>query len=386
MQERKGTNASSNAGRNPSSNSPANSPSTSSPSGGGGGGGGSAGGGSGGTSSGGAAAPVAGLRGNTIQEQVYNFYIDKGYSAYAAAGMVGNFKIETGGFKSGVINGTITGDHGTAFGIAQWRGARVRNFERLLGHDLVGASLIEQLQFSDWEMKNTERGAYNAIKNATSASQAAALIDKYYERSDGTARQSRMNAAEQAYSQFGNGTSAPVNNGTSVGQIGQNPTNNSTPSSPQSNTSAPSTDGLTQPSSDQSSKDDVERADPGPQKATSGKSESKSKDKTYAESPKYNPKTKQNPNSPGGDGGGSDKKASTSKSSGGDSSSKSDGSSGSSSSESTGSGSGSGDGSTGAATGADTSTTSTNPSGGEGQNTSGNDVIVVHVPYGNKPQ
>lgn len=165
-------------------------------------------------------------------------------------------------------------------------------------------------------MKNTERGAYNAIKNATSASQAAALIDKYYERSDGTARQSRMNAAEQAYSQFGNGTSAPVNNGTSVGQIGQNPTNNSTPSSPQSNTSAPSTDGLTQPSSDQSSKDDVERADPGPQKATSGKSESKSKDKTYAESPKYNPKTKQNPNSPGGDGGGSDKKASTSKSSG----------------------------------------------------------------------
>lgn len=75
--------------------------------------------------------------------EVMNFYIKNyGYSPLAAAGLVGNFAAESGNFNDAVIKGNIRGDDGSAFGLAQWRGARQRN--------LVKFAKAKGLDIYDW--------------------------------------------------------------------------------------------------------------------------------------------------------------------------------------------------------------------------------------------
>lgn len=111
------------------------------------------------------------------------------------AGFLGNFHAE-GGY------GGAAGDGGTAMGIAQWRGERARNFERIIGKPPAAASPQEQAQFVLWEMNNPEaagmtRSQRDAILHAASPEAAASLIDEYYERSSGEHRGRRVAAATQ---------------------------------------------------------------------------------------------------------------------------------------------------------------------------------------------
>lgn len=116
-----------------------------------------------------------------------------GMPSHVVAGFLGNFHAE-GGY------GRAKGDGGTASGIGQWRGDRAANFQRVIGKPVSEASPEEQARFVAWEMQNPEQAGMttaqrDAILNAKSAPQAAALIDQYYERSDGSARPKRMAAA-----------------------------------------------------------------------------------------------------------------------------------------------------------------------------------------------
>jgi pSer/pThr/pTyr-binding forkhead associated (FHA) protein len=52
--------------------------------------------------------------------------------------------------------------------------------------------LQDQLEFVQWELNNTESRAARALKSARTAEDAAAIVDQYYERSSGQARQKRM--------------------------------------------------------------------------------------------------------------------------------------------------------------------------------------------------
>jgi hypothetical protein len=121
------------------------------------------------------------------------------------AGFMGNFHVE-GGFDG------AKGDGGSASGIAQWHNDRAANFEKVIGKPVTEATPAEQAQFVNWEMQHPEAAGMtvaqrDAIMNAKTAPQAAALIDQYYERSSGKDRQDRMTAAS-AFAGGSNGSAS----------------------------------------------------------------------------------------------------------------------------------------------------------------------------------
>lgn len=100
----------------------------------------------------------------------------KGWTRNQAVGIASNLQHESG-FKLDAI-----GDDGTAFGIAQWRGGRVKNFEKVIGKPITEASLTEQLDFIDHELRTTEGKAGKALAKATDPGKAADLFTRLYER------------------------------------------------------------------------------------------------------------------------------------------------------------------------------------------------------------
>jgi len=112
------------------------------------------------------------------------FFTQQGWSAAQAAGIVGNLQAESG--KN--INPATLGDGGKGYGISQWQGSRQKDFERVMGIPLKGSGLEDQLKFIQWELtnpKSAERRAGDRLKAATTAAEAAEIIDKFYERSSG---------------------------------------------------------------------------------------------------------------------------------------------------------------------------------------------------------
>ena len=139
-----------------------------------------------------------------------NFFKSKGWSDTHAAGIVGNLQAESG--KD--LNPSSVGDDGSAYGIAQWRNDRQTNFSKFFGKRIQDSSFEEQLKFVQWELENTHADAAEKIKQAKTASEAAALVDKYYEISSGIHTQKRMDNAEALMPEQtpeGDESSAPAN-------------------------------------------------------------------------------------------------------------------------------------------------------------------------------
>lgn len=133
---------------------------------------------------------------------------ESGLPDAVVAGFLGNFHIE-GGYSG------AKGDGGAAVGIAQWRGDRQANFRQVIGKDVSAASPQEQARFVKWEMDNPEKAGMtveqrDAILNAKTPQEAAALIDQHYERSNGKARAGRSAAAADAYSVMFPGVNLPT--------------------------------------------------------------------------------------------------------------------------------------------------------------------------------
>ncbi len=135
-------------------------------------------------------------------EAAQSFFESKGWTKEQAAGIVGNLVVESG-LKTDAI-----GDSGNAYGIAQWnkRGSpeRISNFQQVMGKSLYGSSFKDQLEFVNWELNNTERNAGNALRSVTTSDDAAAIVDKYYERSSGMHLERRQaNAAAIVAGDYG---------------------------------------------------------------------------------------------------------------------------------------------------------------------------------------
>lgn len=161
---------------------------------------------------------------NGSSSEAMSFFQSKGWSKEQSAGIVGNLQVESENFSSEVISGRKKGDGGTAVGIAQWHPDRQANFQQVMGKPLIGSSFKEQLQFVDWELKNSESKAGNILKTKTDASSAASAVDEYYERSSGEHRAKRIaNAASLADVK---GDVTPVSGGT-----GSTPKADATPAS-----------------------------------------------------------------------------------------------------------------------------------------------------------
>lgn len=119
-------------------------------------------------------------------QQAMTSLTKKGWTQAQAAGIVGNLVTES------KLNTNAVGDNGKAYGIAQWHPDRQAKFKEVMGKDIRGSSLEEQLTFLDWELRHTEKKAGTALMGASTAAQAASIFDRKYERSSGAAIQERM--------------------------------------------------------------------------------------------------------------------------------------------------------------------------------------------------
>ncbi len=103
-------------------------------------------------------------------------YQAMGWSREQATGIVANTVAESGG-RTGAI-----GDGGKAYGLHQWHPDRQANFRKVFGHDIRDSTRDEQRRFTDWELRNTERAAGEALRRAGSPGEAARVFSTLYER------------------------------------------------------------------------------------------------------------------------------------------------------------------------------------------------------------
>lgn len=148
-------------------------------------------------------ANVEGFGETGSSSEAMSFFQKSGWSKAQAAGIVGNLQAESGAsMKTNAV-----GDGGKAYGIGQWHPDRQAQFQAVFGKPIQQATFSEQLQFVDWELKHTEKGAGQRLAQAQDPGTAAAVVDKFYERSAGFHRQQRI---ANANSLMGN---TPVANG-----------------------------------------------------------------------------------------------------------------------------------------------------------------------------
>lgn len=118
------------------------------------------------------------------------FFQSRGWTPAQAAGFAANLQVESN------FNPAAVGDGGRAYGIAQWHPDRQAAFQRWSGREIRGSTFEQQLEFMQFELtQGNERRAGTIIRQASTPEQAAALIDQHYERSNGHARQRRMQLA-----------------------------------------------------------------------------------------------------------------------------------------------------------------------------------------------
>jgi hypothetical protein len=136
----------------------------------------------------------AALVGASSARDAYQFFINRGYSKEAAAGIVGNLVFESG------MRPTIPGDQGTSFGLAQWHAERfdqLRDYAKSVSKDWRDPQT--QLEFVDRELRTTESVAGGLLRAATTPEQAAAVFAQAYERPKGFDYTGRQSIAKSLY-------------------------------------------------------------------------------------------------------------------------------------------------------------------------------------------
>lgn len=129
-----------------------------------------------------------GLGESGSSSEAMSFFQSKGWSKEQAAGIVGNLQAESG--KN--LRTDAVGDNSQAYGIAQWHPDRQARFQQVMGIPIRQSTFKQQLEFVNWELNNSEAGAGRALRGASSAAEAAAIVDARYERSSGAVRGQRM--------------------------------------------------------------------------------------------------------------------------------------------------------------------------------------------------
>lgn len=111
-------------------------------------------------------------------KQLYDYFVEKGFTPAQASGILGNIQTESS-FKTNAYN---SGEG--AIGLCQWEGGRrteLENFARQEGKPVTDWHV--QADFIMHELTHSESGAYQAIKAAQTPEQAAQAFQSRYERS-----------------------------------------------------------------------------------------------------------------------------------------------------------------------------------------------------------
>ncbi len=113
---------------------------------------------------------------NHRKGRALDYFMSQGWTPWQAAGIVARLQDE-----SGLLDNAV-GDNGKAYGTAQWHKARQEEFERVMGHPMLGSSFMQQLAFTNYELRRDPEYGGRLLADATTAQQAARIFTKYFER------------------------------------------------------------------------------------------------------------------------------------------------------------------------------------------------------------
>lgn len=138
-----------------------------------------------------------------------------GLSPAQAAGVAGNLEVESG------LNPAAYNSSEGAIGLAQWEGGRRKALDAFAAQRGTSETdLGTQLAFLGAELHGSESGAYGRLLATSDPAAAAAAFDQYYERSSGSARQKRIDAANAIAAGNDPATSMSVGGGSSSSSSG----------------------------------------------------------------------------------------------------------------------------------------------------------------------
>lgn len=154
-------------------------------------------------------------------QQIRKYFEDRGWSPEQASGIAANLIAESNG------NPNAPGDHGLAYGVAQWHPDRQAAFKAYSGKDIRGSNLDDQLDFVNHELQR--RGGKD-LHAATTANQAAGIVSREYEGpkdKEGEARK-RGALADQIFGIKGATSNAAIASGTPGGSSSSSTDNSTT--------------------------------------------------------------------------------------------------------------------------------------------------------------
>lgn len=110
------------------------------------------------------------------QRHTISLLRNMGFTDAEASGIAANFTRESG------MNPGIWGDGGKAYGVGQWHQDRQAYFKKLMGKDIKGSSLDDQVHFAGMELRNHYPDVLKRMEQDGTAARAASLFSTGYER------------------------------------------------------------------------------------------------------------------------------------------------------------------------------------------------------------
>jgi hypothetical protein len=118
------------------------------------------------------------------EKEAMEYFMSQDWTKEQAAGIVGNLIVESNGLNTAAIRENDAGDGLHSYGIAQWnkeRWAALQQFAASKGKPWT--DFKTQLEFVQHELNTSENEAANALRQSSTAQEAAAIVDQKYERS-----------------------------------------------------------------------------------------------------------------------------------------------------------------------------------------------------------
>lgn len=109
------------------------------------------------------------------EEEAYKFYLSTGWAPHQASAIVGNLKRESN-FNTTVVG---TADDKGSQGVAQWHSERLNKLKSMYGSNWT--DFRNQLEFVNWELKNTHKSAGDALRATKGVWDAGRVVTNKYE-------------------------------------------------------------------------------------------------------------------------------------------------------------------------------------------------------------
>ena len=127
-------------------------------------------------------------------KEVVDFFVKKGLTKNQAVGIAGNLQAESN------FNTEAVGDNGTAYGLAQWRGGRLKALmDYAKSEKKDPKAFYTQLNFLWRELNTSEKPALAKLNEAVTIETAALNFAKYYERPQAYTYPIRIEYAQNIY-------------------------------------------------------------------------------------------------------------------------------------------------------------------------------------------